>query len=180
MFILEEPYVSDLMKETLLKNNFEVFDNKIARFMSDKFNFTDKLTDKIYSNSENSISLVAENKKESDLDCMISVCKDKYEFRNRLMNLYPEFFFEEILIEDLEDLDITEFPVPFIIKPTIGFLSMGVHKVNSVDEWQSVLKQIQNEITNFKSAFPENVLKMKKPSTFVVSYETYGIFLSSS
>lgn len=158
MFILEEPYVSCLMTETLVNNKFKVYDNKVARKISDKFNFTCDLTDKIYSNSENSISLVAENKKESDLDCMISVCKDKYEFRNRLLNLYPDFFFEEIPIEDLEDLDITEFPVPFIIKPTVGFLSMGVHKVNSVDEWQSVLTQIQNEITNFKSAFPENVL----------------------
>ena len=171
MFILEEPYVSNLMKQTLINNNFKVYDNKIARLISDKFNFTTDLNNKIYSNSENSIGIVAQTDENSDLNSMIAVCKDKYEFRNRLMNLYPDFFFEEIPIEDLEDLDITDFPMPFIIKPTVGFLSMGVHKVNSLDEWQSVLTQIQNEIINFKSAFPENVLSS---TSFIVEEAIEG------
>lgn len=158
MFILEEPYVSDFMVETLEENQYQVLNNQVARSLSSKFNFVDEISNKVYSNSENSIDFVLGNSEESDLAEIINICKDKYEFRNRLMNIYPDFFFEEVLLEDLDDLDITEFPMPFIIKPTVGFLSMGVHKVNSIDEWENVLMTIKEEVKSFKSFFPDRVL----------------------
>ena len=176
MFILENPYVSDLMLETLEKNQYEVLDTNVARDWNNKrfnLNFIDnsfalkkyEQKQKIYSNSENSVSFVTGNFKGSNLAEIIKICKDKYEFRNRLMPIYPNFFFEEVLLEDLENLDITEYQMPFIIKPTVGFLSMGVHKVSTVEQWFETVLQIKSEIADFTKNFPETVLNS---SSFII------------
>ena len=72
MFILEAPYVSDLMLKTLENNQFEVLSNDIAKNYSSeyKLNLIDKNTAKnslkVYSNSENSINWVLNNFQNSD------------------------------------------------------------------------------------------------------------------
>lgn len=184
MFILEDPYVSNLMLKTLCKNNFEVLDTQKSRewcnnlfslnYIS-KDNALKKLDEevypKIYSNSENSINFVTENLKNSKLADIINVCKDKYEFRNRLMPIFPKFFFEEILLEDLESFDVCEIPMPFIIKPTVGFLSMGVHKVSSIEQWFDTVRLIKNEVKEFSENFPANVLNS---SSFIIEEVIQG------
>ena len=124
MFIIEEPYISELMLKTLEKNQIAVLDTELARSYGYNLNYVkEEKTEEpiIYSNSENAINYVLKTYPKSDLAKIINICKDKYEFRNRLQPLYPDFFFEEILLEDMEDYDIAELPIPFIIKPTVGF-----------------------------------------------------------
>ena len=161
MFIIEEPYISELMLKTLEKNQIAVLDTELARSYGYNLNYVkEEKTEEpvIYSNSENAINYVLKTYPKSDLAKIINICKDKYEFRNRLQPLYPDFFFEEILLEDMEDYDIAELPIPFIIKPTVGFLSMGVHKVTSYDEWEKVINKIKEESKEFGKLFPKDVL----------------------
>ena len=40
MFILEKPYVSDFLIETIKKNNYSVLDNEISRKLNIKVNTT--------------------------------------------------------------------------------------------------------------------------------------------
>lgn len=161
MFIIEEPYISELMLKTLEKNQIPVLDTELARSYGYNLNYVKGENDEepiIYANSENAINYVLKTYPNSNLSKIINICKDKYEFRNRLQPLYPDFFFEEILLEDMEDYDIAELPIPFIIKPTIGFLSMGVHKVTSYEEWEKVINQIKEESKTFGKLFPKEVL----------------------
>lgn len=177
MFILEAPYVSELMLKTLEKNQFEVLENELAKKYSSNYNLNlvneDSATQnlgnkndlKVYSNSENSINWVLKNFSKSDLARLINVCKNKYEFRKQLKSIYPNFFFTEIALNDLATIDISDFPSQFIIKPSIGFLSMGVHKVSSHNEWKNVVKEILSEVDMFAKNFPKDVLSS---SSFIV------------
>lgn len=169
MFILENPYISDLLLETLEKNGYEVLKNQIAEnFKERKLNLVENANSsdlKIYSNSENSINWVLSKYPTSNLAELINICKNKYEFRKKLTSIYPNFFFKEISFEDLKNTDISEFPEQFIIKPSIGFLSMGVHKVSSHSEWEKVVSQINSEVKTFAEHFPDEVLSS---SNFIV------------
>lgn len=153
MFILEEPYVSDLMIKTLKENNFEVFKNDFAKDFD--LNFTDVITNKVYSNSENSIDLVLKDQN-SSLSKIIEICKDKSLFREKLSDIYPNFFYKNVPFDELET--ISNLPFPVIIKPSVGFLSLGVHKVKTSDEWKNTVKLLKEEVKTFKKLFPEKVL----------------------
>ncbi len=160
MFILENPYISNLMLETLEKNQFEVLENSVAKNFKDKYklNLVNKNCEKIYSNSENSIDWVLNNCKNSNIARLINLCKNKFEFRKALKPVYPSFFFTEISLENLDKINISNFPEQFIIKPSVGFLSMGVHKVSSHTQWQSIIEQLKSETENFVKHFPDTVL----------------------
>lgn len=177
MFILENPYVSKLMLETLQKNQYSVLRNDVAESFAGEYNL--KLIDaeeycaqsksagafKVYSNSENSVNFILNYIPEADIANFISVCKNKSEFRRRIAPVYPDFFFKEIALSELDTVDISSFPEQFIIKPSVGFLSMGVHKVASHNVWKDVVEKIKAEIKTFSMHFPKDVLNS---SSFIV------------
>lgn len=167
MLILENPYVSKLLLETAEKNQFEVLNNQVAKDFSTqyKLNLVEKGDEKIYSNSENSINWVLNNYKNSNTTRLIDICKNKFEFRKDLKPVYPDFFFTEIKFENLDKVDISNFPEQFIIKPSIGFLSMGVHKVSSHSQWKNIVNEIKTEAETFAKHFPDAVLSS---SSFIV------------
>ena len=121
MFILEAPYISDLMLKTLEKNQFDVLSNEIAKNYSSKYKLnlidenTAKNCSKVYSNSENSINWVLNNFQNTDLARLINLCKNKFEFRKGIKLIYPNFFFKEITLEEINSIDISNFPEQFII-----------------------------------------------------------------
>lgn len=69
------------------------------------------------------------------------------------------------ILQDLDQIDLTELPMPFIIKPSVGFLSLGVHKVVNENEWQKVKQDIQDEFTNARNLFPIEVVNA---SSFII------------
>ncbi len=178
MFILDEPYVSSLLLETVLKNGYEILENDFMKAEAatyncngfcGKFNFVSKKealdvieNGKIYTNSENSINFIMENCPNSNFAKVISLCKDKFQFREALKPLYPDFFFEEISVEELDKIKFGNVGKPFIIKPAVGFLSLGVHKVRSKEEWERVKTEIRAEISEISKLFPKSVLNISK------------------
>ena len=58
-----------------------------------------------------------------------------------------------------------DLPDKFIVKPTVGFLSMGVHKVESKSDWDRTKAALKAEIKDFSRNFPESVLS---PAEFIV------------
>ena len=163
LFILEEPSISELLLSTLENNQFLVLKNDVAKRFSDRhLNFIEEKdiiknnNYKIYSNSENSIDLVLKKFSQTELSRLINICKDKYIFRQNLKSVYPDFYFDKITLDNIDKYSPKI--EKFIIKPSVGFLSMGVHKVNNKDEWNTTKTLIKNEIKDFKKNFPESVL----------------------
>ena len=70
--------------------------------------------------------------------------------------MFPEFKFQKIKLENIQNMSAEGLSFPFVIKPSIGFLSIGVHIINDENDWI----QAKEELTpnKLKSIFPKNVL----------------------
>jgi hypothetical protein len=170
MILIDHPYVSDFLIETIKKNKFPVVATKTAKELisEEKLNWISEAAAiqafkkdsnlPIYSNSENVISWVENNLNFTKLPSKIEVFKDKIKFRELLKDVYPNYFFKGVPFEELESIEIEDLKFPFIIKPSIGFFSLGVHKVDTPNEWPDILEKIQNEIHHIKGFYPSEVL----------------------
>lgn len=163
MFILNNPYVSDFLVKTIKKNKYSVLDNEISRHFFDKDELTTKGSDeKFYSNSENAIDWIIENYPNSPTARMIKLSKDKILFRKMLSRIYPNYFFKEITLEEFKNLDPKSLKYPFILKPSVGFLSFGVYPIKNEDDFKKIILKIDEDINNFKDVFPTSVVNCSK------------------
>lgn len=174
MLIIDKPYVSELLRNTLLKNKFPVLKTPdVTSLLPDQgINFIAEMEaiekyrsgeiETIYTSSENSIGWIAENLGFSELPEKIDVFKNKSKFRKVVSGLYPDFYFREVDPDKLDDLIYEDLPKPFIIKPNVGFFSLGVHKVSSKRSWEKVKLKIKNEAEIIKDTYPREVLDTAK------------------
>ena len=177
MFLVDEPFLSDFLKATLRDHKIPVVGTKQAlrlnlypgtNIISENDaieSVKTQLTPSIYTTSENAIGWLAEHLSFSDLPTQIALFKDKVKFREMTQSMFPDFYFKEIKLKELQQLAIEEIPLPFIIKPSVGFFSMGVYKVSTQEEWQDTLASIFTEMTQVKGLYPEKVLDT---STFII------------
>ncbi|WP_406662337.1 ATP-grasp domain-containing protein [Methanolobus sp. ZRKC3] len=174
MIILDEPYVSDLLKNSIAEMGVNVLKNRTSieqnfsadvNLLSDEeFIKTMKEQEKykIYSNSENSIEWAINNLGFTGIPEKILLFKNKTSFRKLLENVYPDFFYLEVDFDELDKLDITKLRKPFILKPAVGFFSAGVYRVNSNEQWGSILHSLKKEMDEIKYMFPDHVFSSKK------------------
>lgn len=183
MFFIDKPYVSDFFKKTVRENNIPVVDTDISKHLG-LLNGTTLISEKeaietakkdrnlrLYTTSENAIGWIAKHFSFSNLPPKIELFKDKLRFRQMTQPLYPDFFFKGVQVEDLATLDLSQIPLPFIIKPSVGFFSMGVYKVSSPEEWAHTVDSIHKEIVQIKNLYPEEVLDT---SSFIIEQTITG------
>ena len=174
MFILEAPYVSDFLKQTILDRQAPVLANDMAvkHFGPDApclccaEDFAARAdaggSGPIYSNSENAIEWIGTHLDATGLPEKIALFKDKIRFRELIRDMHPDYLFKGGPFEELENLDPADMPKPFIIKPAVGFFSLGVHKVDSDDQWPEILGIIRSEVTRIQSQYPDQVLNLDR------------------
>ena len=162
MFILNDPYVSDFLVETIKENNYKVLDYGLARnyFSQNELTSTQAAKDclKFYLNSENSIDWIIENKTDSLLADLIKISKDKILFRKMLSKIYPDYYFREVSLKDLKQIDAKSLKNPFVLKPSVGFLSFGVYPIKSEIDFKNVILKINSDIEKLKDVFPTCVV----------------------
>ncbi len=177
MIILDKPYVSRFLLDTIRSQGFPVVDTGIAGESgldgdpilideADAIELARSSRDlAIYTNSENSIGWIAEHLSFTGLPAKIELFKNKVRFRQLIKPLYPDFYFREIARDQLSTLAVDEIPMPFIIKPTAGFFSMGVRKVSSTGEWPQTVDAIEAGMRSVKDLYPQEVLST---SSFII------------
>ncbi len=170
MIIPDLPYISKFLEDTLKETQVPVLKNEATKELqlSGQLNYYDQKSfveeakktrlPLIYSNSENPINWINKNLPFTRLPEYIKNFKDKTYFRKLIQEIYPDFFFQSISLNQLEHLDVSTLPKPFIIKPAIGFFSIGVHRVNNSHEWKEVIRKIKKEILIFKDSYPGEVV----------------------
>ena len=168
MFLIDQPYVSDFLIDTIRDHHFKIIATPIAKKLipDDSLNWIteeqalailkNKPQTPLYSNSENALAWVEQHLGESELAKQIRLLKDKVEFRALIQNLFPDFYFKKLKLEEIHSLSPQEISFPFVIKPSIGFFSIGVHIVKNENDWLQAKKELNPE--NLKSIFPESVL----------------------
>jgi hypothetical protein len=172
MLLIDKPYVSELLINTIKKNNYKVVGTEQARNIAATLEeqFVDekeavKLYEKnpkIYVNSENTISWINEKLSHTDLPKQVAIFKDKGAFRQMLSPLYPDFRFKKINISDLNSYDPTDFGFPFVIKPAVGFFSMGIYVIENEAEWKQALEDLEIELEQVKGVYPDVVMNSQE------------------
>ena len=169
MIILDKPYVSGFLKQTLAEFQIPVLKTDFSEKLNlDGVNYyTEEEAirlmqmnpeQRVYTNSENAINWISQNLVFTGIPDKINLFKDKIKFRDLLKKIYPDFYYKPISISEFDSIDISAIPKPFIIKPAVGFFSMAVYKVNSNDEWDDVKKKIHSEILMVKDIYPKEVM----------------------
>ncbi len=170
MILIDKPYVSDFLIKTIKDNKFQIVATAVAKelipdkdlnWISEKEAINTCKNNPnlpVYTNSENTINWIEKNLSFTKLPDYIQVFKNKIKFRELVQDLFSNYFFKGIKYSDLDKLKLEEVVFPFIIKPAIGFFSLGVHKVDNPSEWATVLAKIKNEITAIKGFYPIEVL----------------------
>lgn len=175
MIILEKPYVSETLINYIISNDWLVletetlnnayFEDGIFNTISSedatlKYSMTEYPA--IYANSENAIDWVLKNLPESNLCKYINLFKNKIEFRKTLKDIYPDFYYKEVSLENLNKIPLEELQYPLVIKPAIGFLSKGVHVINNDLDWKRTITSISQELAEAESLFPKSVVNSSK------------------
>ena len=175
MIIIDKPYVSEFLVDSIVQNDWEVLENETIKLSNiEEGAFTTLSTKEavehydpmrypiIYSNSENSIDWVLENLPETELSRYIKIFKDKVEFRENLKNIFPDFYYRSVNYEDLKKINLDELKYPLVLKPAIGFLSLGVHTINNDDEWKKALFALEAEMQAAQKLYPQSVVDASK------------------
>jgi hypothetical protein len=175
MFLIDKPFVSDFLIQTIKDNNFKIIATKVAKELVNDNSLQwineaeaiailkkNPLTS-IYSNSENALAWIDQNYGKSELSSQLQVLKNKIQFRELIKGLFPDFYFKQISIQEIQQLSSHELRFPFVIKPAVGFFSIGVHIVENEKDWIKAKSELQPN--KLKSIFPENVLNT---STFII------------
>lgn len=168
MIILEKPYVSPELLRYLAESRVPVLDNETARASSDagslhlvgEKEFAEGVNhgSRVYTTSENALTWVMRNIKNTELLAAIDTMKDKFRMRETLRPLYLDFFFRQGTLDDLRRIDPDILPMPLILKPAVGFFSVGVHVVSSADEWRNALDDIEAERGAWRHEYPDTVV----------------------
>ncbi len=170
MLLLDHPYVSDILRRTVIDHRLPVVLTPAALEMG----FADApgavteqdaialLHDdphtRVLSNSENAIGWVAANLGFTGLPAAVERCKNKLTFRRMLRDRYPDFRFREVRPDELDALDPEAVGHPFVIKPAVGFFSLGVHVVNRPEQWSAVRRALADQLEATSTLYPREVL----------------------
>lgn len=175
MFLIDKPFVSDFLINTIRDNNYELVATKEAKELisddslnwiseEDAINIIEKkLHTPVYLNSENSISWVVKHFGISKLSSQIQLFKDKNKFRELIKDSFPDFFFKTVSLNEIQNLSLEGIDFPFVIKPSLGFFSIGVHIVNNTRDW--IIAKRELNFKNLQSIYPKEVLNT---STFII------------
>ena len=175
MFLIDKPFVSDFLIKTIKDNNYKIIATKVAKELikddslawiaeEEALALLKKNPEiSLYSNSENALAWIDQYYGESELSSQLQVLKNKVKFRELIKELFPGFYFRQISIEEIQQLSDDEIRFPFVIKPAVGFFSIGVHIIENEKDWIKAKSELQPD--KLKSIFPENVLNT---SNFII------------
>ena len=113
---------------------------------------------RILTSGEHALGWLTEHLGDSPEARASALFKDKAAFRRQLEPLFPELYFAELSAAELERYAPPDDLYPFVIKPSVGFFSIGVHIVRDPGDWISARERIAGEVAGAGRHFPEHVL----------------------
>lgn len=144
-------FTSPLIEKFRNINGFSVLseeelENSDVEFLED---------DKIYCPDETSVPFLRPKMTTEKWE-QLEVVKNKNQCRVLLKDIYPDFYFKSVGLDDLknENLPISK---QFIIKPQKGFFGVGVREINSQSNLKKIVYDIKEEIHEQVKVFSEDV-----------------------
>lgn len=166
MIIINEQIISPLLIDTLKNLEISVLKEEPHKGTSVELSglqaksFFDMFDQhqKLLTNSESCLSLLELHKPESEQNRWSKLLKDKGKLRSLLSRMYPDYFYKVVSISELFDINVDDIPFPVVIKPTLGYSSVGVYKVKSAGEWEQALQKLNVDFILSKDLYNQNVI----------------------
>ena len=180
MILLDKPYVSDFLIKMAVEEHIPVLESTESKRVFNDWQAAagEKISSpllesqevvkrmkaapdmRLYTNSENTIAWISHNLEFTDYPRTIGVFKDKLRFRKMMRKLYPDYAFHGVSFDELDTVDPSTLPMPCVLKPSVGFYSLGVHMVQSEAVWQQTVQRVKAEVGHIRTMYPEQVLKV--------------------
>lgn len=161
MFVLDGQYTSDELLDFLESSEEPVLDNDAARMWAKtrtlRLATVLKPGERIIAASEMHLDQVKEICT-PETRRAIELCKDKAAMRAALKPLYPDYTFFSCTSQELPELDPARISYPVVIKPVIGFFSLGIYPVFDEGEWRKAVADIALHSHGWESNYNEHVV----------------------
>ena len=144
-------YPSPLIKNFKNKENYIVMSENELK--NSDIVFSDD--DKIYCPDETSVPFLKgkiSDKRWNELE----IIKNKNQCRILLKDLYPDFFFTTVKLDDLSNAHLPE-GKSYIVKPQKGFFGVGVRKIDNKNDLKKISDDIRQEILNNTGHFSDDI-----------------------
>lgn len=175
MILLDRPYVSKHFLNYLERSGQPVLETPFTAGLARDYglNLVDDAEaekrcrngERLYTSSENALEWIHAHLGDMPVARHIDAMKDKAALRRLLAGIYPDFFFREIPVGELGKTDVSGWKKPFILKPSVGFFSLGVYTITSDDDWTAAVADIERNLRESRDRFPESVVDQ---SSFLV------------
>lgn len=168
MIILDEPFASDVLLDWCEASAHPVLDNAFVRAAAGTraLNLVGDAEaarrvmagERLYTNSENALSWLDAHAPDAPATRTAALFKDKAGIREALAGLDPQVYFRRIPAAELHSIDPDGLPLPVVLKPTVGFCSMGVYVVRGRADWDAALDDIAENERVWASRYPGTVV----------------------
>ncbi|WP_027399893.1 ATP-grasp domain-containing protein [Anaerovorax odorimutans] len=168
MIILEEPYISEQTLEYLKNSQQPVLENDFVKKYGTDYGLNlisekdaaerGRKGERFYTISENALDWIYKNLSGCELVRKIDVMKDKAGFRRVTADLYPDLYFYEMDLEELKTFDISIVKLPAVLKPAVGFYSVGVYTIFTPEDYQKALNDIEEHQKQWNKNFSGSVI----------------------
>lgn len=168
MIIIDAPYASAPLLDYIEKSQHPVLANDFARSLAEarSINLVDdaeaiwrlETGERVYTNSENALAWIMDHVDNPQLTEAIELFKDKALMREELAALNPDLFYVTVSREELDAVNVDDLPLPVVLKPSVGFCSMGVYVIEEPDDWADAVADIARCEEGWHSRYPESVV----------------------
>lgn len=168
MIIIDAPYASAPLLDYIEESQHPVLANDFSRSLAGErsINLVDEAEaiwrletgDRVYTNSENALAWIMDHVDNPGLTEAIELFKDKALMREELASLNPELFYATVSRDELSAVNVDDLPLPVVLKPSVGFCSMGVYVIEEPDDWADALADIARREGGWHERYPESVV----------------------
>ena len=170
MIILEDPYVSPELASFAAGRQEAVLDTPAARQAGLDYGLDLALVssrdaarlccrgERLYCNSENALDWLYSRSGNAGLVRSTELLKNKLLFRQRLAPLFPDFHFRELGLRDVMETHFDSLPGPCVLKPAVGFFSLGVYSIEDAQQWRAARDDIAAGAVRWRREYPAAVL----------------------
>ena len=169
MIILDAPYASAPLLDYIEESQHPVLANEFTEKLAvggRALNLVDaaecarrlEAGERIYTNSENALAWILDHVDNPTLTDAIRLFKDKAAMREKLAPLSPGLFHKTVDRAGLEAVNVADLPLPVVLKPAVGFCSMGVYVIEEPDDWACAVADIARREDGWHERYPESVV----------------------
>lgn len=169
MIILDDSYVSNRMCRYLELSRQPVLESEMSRrLLDDGVNLSIvpeaeaiariDAGEPLYAMSESHFGWVAENVSRKNVLHGLSIFKDKEKMRELLAPMYPDCFYQAVNADDLAGMPFPADRAPFVLKPSVGFLSLGIYIIRTEEDWIKALFDIAQNRGEWSRWYDKSVI----------------------